>query len=207
MTRNQRGMAVFAAVAVIGLSAAVFSGDLSLPSMFSTSPQAMCSSKDVERTLHQEWVDMLSKTTFSSVLGIPEDAALGLTEADIAEDFAFKEASFQYRKAQSPSSPNHAKMHELYQEMQRIRQRLIDEYKAKHPSPPTPPTEVNFVSEPVAVEFDPNVKRVTCVRQLTTNNQIISFALAADGQDAVTTRYSVQPATDGGYIVSILNAP
>jgi hypothetical protein len=53
-------------------------------------------------------------------------------------------------------------------------------------------------SEPVAVEFDPNVKRVTCVRQLTTNNQIISFALAADGQNAVTTRYSVQPATDGG---------
>jgi hypothetical protein len=200
-------MAVFAAVAVIGLSGAVFSGDLSLPSMFSTSPQAMCSSKDVERTLHQEWVDMLSKTTFSSVLGIPEDAVLGLTEAEIQSDPAFKEAYAQLLQAERHETFDPVRAKEIRQEMQRIKQRVINEYKAKHPSPPAPPTEVNFVSEPVAVEFDPNVKRVTCVRQLTTNNQIISFALAADGQNAVTTRYSVQPSTDGGYIVSILNAP
>lgn len=207
MTRNQRGMAVFAAVVAIGLSVAVFSGGLSLPSMFLTTPQGMCSSKDVERTLHQQWVDMLSKTTFASALGLPEDAILGLMEADIAKDFAFKEASFQYRQAQSPSSPNHAKLGELYREMQRIRQRLIDEYRAEHPAPPTSPTEVNFVSESVAVEFDPNLKRVICERRLTTNNQLITLSLAANGQNAVAARYSVQPGTSGGYIVSILNAP
>lgn len=94
---------------------------------------------------------------------------------------------------------------EIRQEMLRIKQRVIDEYKANHPTPKAPPTEVRFVSDPVALEFDPNIERVTCTRQLATNNQFINLILGADGENGVTTRYSVQPGTDGGYMVSILD--
>jgi hypothetical protein len=143
------------------------------------------------------------------MFGPPPGVIPGLTEAKIAEDFAFKEAAYQYRLAQSPSSPNHARMGELYQEMQRVRQRVIDEYKSTHPeppSPPSPPAEVRFISEPVAVEFDPNLRRVTCDRRLTTNNQLVNLTLS-DGGNGVTTRYTVQPGSSGGYIVSILDTP
>jgi hypothetical protein len=199
MTRKV--MIIFAAVVAVGLLAAVFSG------AFTTSPQAMCSARDVERTLHREWVDMLSNTTFASILGLPKDAVIGLTEAEIQSDPAYKEAYAQLLEVQRAKTIDQVRAKEIRQEMLRIKQRVIDEYKANHPTPKAPPTEVRFVSEPVAVEFDPDLQRVTCVRQLTTNNQFMSLALVADGQNAVTTRYSVQPGTDGGYMVSILDNP
>lgn len=194
-------MIIFAAVGAIGLSAAVFSA------VFTTSPQAMCSARDVERTLHREWVDMLSNTTFASILGLPKGAVIGLTEAEIQSDPAYKEAYAQLLEVQRAKTIDQVRAREIRQEMLRTKQRVIDEYKANHPTPKAPPTEVRFVSEPVAVEFDPNIERVTCTRQLATNNQFINLILGADGENGVTTRYSVQPGTNGEYMVSILDNP
>lgn len=199
MTRKV--MIFSAAVVAVGLSAAVFSG------AFTTSPQAMCSARDVERTLHREWVDMLSNTTFASILGLPKDTVIGLTGTDIQSDPAYKEAYAQLLEVQRAKTIDQVRAREIRQEMERIKQRVIDEYKASHPTPKAPPTEVRFVSDPVAVEFDPNIERVTCTRQLITNNQFINLMAGADGQNGVTTRYSVQPGANGGYMVSILDNP
>ncbi len=198
---SRKALIIVTAISAIGLSAAVFSG------AFTTSPQAMCSARDVERTLHREWVDMMSNTTFASIMGLPKDAVIGLTGTDIQADPAYKEAYAQLLEAERPETFDRVRAREIRQEMQRIKQRITDEYKASHPTPKAPPTEVRFVSDPVAVEFDPNIERVTCTRQLITNNQFINLMAGADGQNGVTTRYSVQPGTNGGYMVSILDNP
>jgi hypothetical protein len=120
-----------------------------------TNPQAMCSSKEVEITLHKLWVDTLSGVSLTSVLGIPGPTP---KEAQVLA--------------------------------------------------PTPEkTEVSFVSDPIAVEYDKDLQRVTCQRQLTTNNGLMIMSMRVAGKNAITTNYSVQPGARGGYIVTILKAP
>ena len=70
-----------------------------------------------------------------------------------------------------------------------------------------PKSEITFISEPIAVQYDRELQRVICQRQLTTNNSLMSLTMKSVGKTAITTNYSVQPGASGGYIVSILNAP
>ena len=151
---------------------------------------------------------MLSNTTVTSVLGLAEDAFNGPTEAEIASNFEFKRAADRYGQAGSSSSPDHNRMGELFREKQRIRQKILDDYRAKHQSVRIPPSNITFVSDPLAVDFNPDIHRVTCDRDMTTTNGLVNLSLLAEGRRSFTTRYSVQSgSTFGTYIVSILESP
>jgi hypothetical protein len=144
-----KNLGVIAIVMGLGTAGAVLSGDVRLPSwLWRPSPQKMCSLNDVEATLRKLWVDMLSGTSFSSALGIPDSGAS-----------------------------------------------------------PAPKSEITFVSEPVAIQYDGELQRVICQRQLTTTNDLVNLSMLSVGKKAITTNYSVQPGPSGGYIVSILSAP
>ena len=70
-----------------------------------------------------------------------------------------------------------------------------------------PRSEITFVSEPMAVQYDRDIHRVICQRGFTTTNDLVNLTMLRTGKTELTTSYSVQPGSSGGYIVSILDAP
>jgi hypothetical protein len=72
MTRDQTVIGVLGTIVVVAGAIVLGTGDVGLPSFLSSmSPQKMCSSREVEDTLHKLWVDTLSGVSMTSVLGIP----------------------------------------------------------------------------------------------------------------------------------------